>query len=331
MFSTFFSSKPAAANQAIVGEKSKQLLLTSSDQDVTLFTKMLDGFIDESKATFVIGQAHKFSAENLNADILYVYTDQRIDVLILLKYLFALHSYLLPANVKLHLSQKTENNMKDITDKPIQGTGKLALNHVEYARLIIQCAGFDCAIDTDRPHDIASHLRMKNEINLKKFQQLCNGKNCLQEMDSEIAALAKHTVHGKHDHMGKLVSALMDLRKNLASDIEASEKKLTEQKLFISPIARIAQETLFLIKKLQDHAPESADIKNAIHEYEKNCKKILGEDTYMSTINYYLFAPAQLSKDIDAIIKHIKVVTRLEEPTQEKKAGYAYIPFMKQS
>ncbi len=327
MFSSIFTKAATAAPVS----KPKEILITSTVDDANKFDCGFGSFIDDSKSTFIIAHAHKLSAENPESTITYIYSDSRVDAIVSLKYLFMLHPDLLPGNVALSLQCTAPHYNKLITDQPIQGTGKLAANPMEYVKRLVQCAGFDTALDTKQPWDVASHLRMKNELNLKKFKELCDMKSCLQTLDAEITFLATHEIHSKHGNFEHLHKALRELRKNVAADIETSEKTISAEKIMISPSAHIAQETLNLLKNMRSHTSnEKEEIKRVVHQYESNCKKILGEDTYLSSINYYLFAPAQLSKDIDAIIKNAKIVLELEaQQVQQSGSGYKYIPFMK--
>lgn len=314
MFSTFIAR--AIAPDPEPGTARRHITIKLFSHNAMLYHDRLDGFIDDSAVSFVVGHAHRLAAEIPETDIVLDYEDHRLDNLICLRHFFLNNREALPQNVSMRLTFSSAEKCLNLTEQAIRGTSPYAYHHLEYVRLMIQCAGFTPGPD-QKPVDVVCFLMMKNNQRLKHFHRCCEFRLALDELDDEIKLMPEDALH----------TALLGMRKDIAAEIEARTGSIPADSGADSPAARIARATTGLLKALRECRQSRADAIKLLTSYEAECRKILGEDGYLHPINSLLFQPAPLSRDVGAVIKSAKVLFNPDDPKPQAATGYRFIPW----
>ena len=96
---------------------------------------------DSSKLTTLYAQMHKLASENPDAEIIFDFYDDRLDLLAPLSTFFKNNSDLVPDNLQLRLHEYEGEGIRDFA--PIQGTLPADKNYQNNIWRMIVCAGLD--------------------------------------------------------------------------------------------------------------------------------------------------------------------------------------------
>lgn len=157
---------------------------------------------DDSKLTILYAQMHKVASEYPDADIVYDFYDDRMDLLFPLCVFFKENPDLVPANVTLRFHQYSGFEISEDCIHGIKGTANVDHRYADSIWNMIACAGLDYD-EFLRDKSVYNYLvKQLTGDKLKTFKDKCSAGRNDSENASVLESKASYSREVTGDYMG---------------------------------------------------------------------------------------------------------------------------------